>query len=42
MTRLLLLPAAADRGRGELYRMRIEVIPDLPAVAVVSPPDRPR
>lgn len=36
------LPAAANRGRGELYRMRIEVIPDLPDVAVVTPPDRLR
>lgn len=32
------LPAAANTGRGELYRMRIDVIADPPAVAGVTPP----
>lgn len=36
-------PTAANQGRGELYRLRVDVIADLPAVAVATPrPDLPR
>lgn len=31
------VPAAPQEGRGEFYRLRVEVIPDLPTVAAATP-----